>query len=325
MQCFISPIKNIYFNLALEDYLLMHGEQDFFVLWQSSPAVVVGKHQNTLAEINYRFVRENHIQVARRLSGGGTVFHDEGNLNFTYVSNGEAGKLVDFRRFIEPVIGFLHSLGISAQQGIKNEILAGGRKISGNAEHVYKNRVLHHGTLLFHSNLHLLRESIRVVPGKYTDKAVQSNRSEVINIAELLDGSMDILTFSRHFLDYMLEWYGGNRMRLNPEMQLAVENLASSRYRTWGWIYGWSPDYELHNVYRSGDVSIGIYLKVHRGIITDCDVRSDHIPGDDLVQLRGLLPGCEHDADRIEEILGNWSYLAGQYPVNKTELVYSFF
>ena len=166
MQCLISTNRDIYFNLALEEYLLMHEVDDYFVLWQSEPAVVVGKHQNTLAEINYRFVSEKNIRVARRLSGGGTVYHDQGNLNFTYIANGEPGKLVDFKRFIEPVIHFLGTLGIDAQQGLKNEILVRGKKISGNAEHVYKNRVLHHGTLLFHSDLHLLRECLRVIPGR---------------------------------------------------------------------------------------------------------------------------------------------------------------
>ncbi len=111
MQCLISTNRDIYFNLALEEYLLMNGADEYFVLWQSEPAVVVGKHQNTLAEMNYRFVSENGIQVARRLSGGGTVYHDQGNLNFTYISNGEPGRLVDFKRFIEPVIDFLGTIG----------------------------------------------------------------------------------------------------------------------------------------------------------------------------------------------------------------------
>ena len=136
MYCIISDTRDPYFNLATEEYLMKHSEEDIFLLWQSELCVVVGKHQNTYAEINYPFIREHNIKVARRLSGGGTVFHDRGNLNFTFIRNGEPGKLVDFRRFVSPVIEMLQQLNVHAVMGGKNDILVDGKKISGNAEHV---------------------------------------------------------------------------------------------------------------------------------------------------------------------------------------------
>jgi lipoate---protein ligase len=325
MQCFISTNRDIYFNLALEEHLLMHKTGDFFVLWQSEPAVVVGKHQNTLAEINYRFVQGNGIQVARRLSGGGTVYHDPGNLNFTYISNGEPGKLVDFKRFIEPVIGFLGTLGLDAEQGPKNEILARGKKISGNAEHVYKNRVLHHGTLLFHSDIYRLRESLRVLPGRYKDKAVQSNRSSVINISECLNNGMEMADFEGAFLDYMLSGSGGKLFELSQHERVAISDLAGSKYRSWDWIFGWSPDYELRNIFEFQDLECQIFIKVHRGILKDCSLKSKRIPEEDLGLLVNLLIDCRHEEDSLRKVIKTWNYQAISRENVIEEMVFSFF
>ncbi len=310
MLCLISSNRDIYFNLALEEYLLMHKEQDYFVLWQSKPCVVVGKHQNTLAEINYRYIKENGIQVARRLSGGGTVYHDEGNLNFTFIANGEPGRLVDFKRFIKPAVDFLGTLGLKSDQGLKNEILIHGKKISGNAEHVYKNRVLHHGTLLFNSNLRILRESLRVVPGRYIDKAVQSNRSPVINISDCLNEELDISIFEHAFFDFMLFFEGGERTELSLEELPAIEELAGAKYRTWSWIYGWSPDYEMHNTFQFQDLECHIHIKAHRGILKGCLLQSEQIPKADLGKLMDLLSDCPHEAEMIKRAIKTWSYPA---------------
>ena len=325
MQCFIHTNRDIYFNLALEEYLLMHELNDFFILWQSEPAVVVGKHQNTLAEINYRFAVENGIHVARRLSGGGTVYHDQGNLNFTYITNGEPGKLVDFKRFIEPVIGFLGTLGLSAEQGPKNEILAGGKKVSGNAEHVFKNRVLHHGTLLFHSDLQLLRESLRVIPGRYKDKAVQSNRSSVINISECLNNGMEMASFESAFLNFMLAGSGEKPVELSGKENEAISDLAVSKYRSWDWIFGWSPDYELNSKFQLQELDCQIYIKVHKGILKECSLESKKIPGEDLGRLVNLLHDCRHEADSIRKAVKAWNYpgISSEYAIE--EMAWSFF
>jgi lipoate-protein ligase A len=325
MQCLISTNRDIYFNLALEEYLLMHEVHDFFVLWQSEPAVVVGKHQNTLAEINYRFIRGNGIQVARRLSGGGTVYHDQGNLNFTYITNGEPGKLVDFKRFIEPVIDFLGTLGLDAEQGQKNEILVRGKKISGNAEHVYKNRVLHHGTLLYHSDLHLLRECLRVQPGRFKDKAVQSNRSSVINISECLNDGMEMASFEGAFLDYMLSRSDGKLFDLSEQEHTAITDLAVTKYRSWNWIYGWSPDYELNSNFQFQEMDCQIFVKVHRGILKNCALISKKIPEKDLGRLENLLLDCRHEAESIRNVIRTWNYPAVSQENVIEELVWSFF
>jgi lipoate-protein ligase A len=325
MQCLINTNRDIYFNLALEEYLLIHEAREFFVLWKSEPAVVVGKHQNTLAEINYRFAVENSIQVARRLSGGGTVYHDQGNLNFTYITNGEPGKLVDFKRFIEPVTDFLGTLGMVAEQGPKNEILANGKKISGNAEHVYKNRVLHHGTLLFNSNLQWLRESLRVIPGRYKDRAVQSNRGSVINISECLKDGMDLASFEKSLLSFMLTRTEGEELKLNEMETKAISDLAASKYRSWDWVFGWSPDYELRNTYQIKELDWRIFLKVHRGILKECSLESESIPEYDLGRLMNSLGNGRHEEGTIRKAIKAWNYPGISQENAIEEMVWSFF
>jgi len=299
----VSRSADPYFNLALEEYFLRQGDKEFFILWQSDPAVVVGKHQNALAEVNYRFLREKNIHLARRLSGGGTVFHGPGNLNFSFIMNGETGKLVDFNRFISPVIQYLHTLGIKAYHGPANGIMVNGSKISGNAEHVHKNRILHHGTLLFNADLSILREAIRVTPGKYVDKAVQSNRTGVINLADILSGPPDPVAFRNSFMEYIRDNFNGSHFQPDEKDLVAIRELAISKYHAREWILGWSPDYAFRGQADFPAGSLEISLKTHRGIIRECTLVSDQVPADSMIRLRNRLMGISHDADSLISVI----------------------
>jgi lipoate-protein ligase A len=203
MQLLISQSTEPEINLATEEFLLKHSGENIVFLYRNKKCVVVGKHQNAMAEINYRFVKENNIPVIRRISGGGTVYHDEGNLNFTFLQNGEEGNLVNFKAFISPVAAFLKELGAPAVIGPRNDILLDGLKVSGNAEHIYRKRTLHHGTLLFSSTLTDLRNALHTESGKYTDKAVKSVRSKVTNIKENIAGDWTTDQFFHRFADFL--------------------------------------------------------------------------------------------------------------------------
>jgi lipoate-protein ligase A len=326
MLCLEVHITDPFFNLAAEEYLLRNSEEEFFMLWQSIPAVVTGKHQNALAEINYRFLRESGIPVARRLTGGGTVFHDQGNINFTFIRKGEPGKLVDFAAFVNPVILFLKSLGIEAHEGPKHEILTNGMKISGNAEHIYKNRVLHHGTLLFNTDLKILHESIRQDKKKYTDKAVQSNRSTVINLSDCLHNRMPLENFKRSLFSFILSHSGGKPFLPDDHQKQAIQKLANEKYKSWEWIYGWSPDYLFTNEYHHNDLHISISLNTHRGYITQCNLGTNNPAFDNLCNLSNNLIGEPHKEMKIRDLL----IRAGMIEIMKDrkefeELVYAFF
>ncbi|HJZ39136.1 MAG TPA: lipoate--protein ligase [Bacteroidales bacterium] len=324
MDCILNNNPDPFFNLAAEEYLLKQTDRDVFMLWQSSPAVVVGKHQNTLAEINYRFLMENHIPAARRLSGGGTVFHGPGNLNFTFIRHGEAGKLVDFENFIHPVLDFLKYMGIEARRGLKNEILVQDLKISGNAEHIYKNRVLHHGTLLFNADLDMLHEAIRPGKSRYVDKAVPSNRSKVMNVSELLP-DMSMADFRLAWMDHFLSYSGNSNYNLTPQEERTIQNLAVSKYSTWEWIYGWSPDYEFHGEWLSDNLRVTIWLKVHRGMIEACNLLSNELPQHLLDKLMVLLTGMPHEEISILTAVNDLEVLQSVKDAGSIDFVRAFF
>jgi lipoate---protein ligase len=324
MLCIRSLQHDPFYNLAAEEYLLKNSGEEVFMLWQSDPVVVVGKHQNTLAEVNYRFIRGNNIQVARRMTGGGTVYHDGGNINFTFIRQGEPGRLVDFGSFIAPVIAFLKSLGIEAIRGQKNEILVDGKKISGNAEHVYRNRVLHHGTLLYNVNLDRLRESL-IPGGRYTDKSVQSNRSSVMNLSERFLPEMATGKFGDLFMQFIQENFQGIPFKPGLLEQQAIQKLAVEKYRSWDWVYGWSPDYSFEGGYSSGQHHIEINLAVHRGLIQHCTLQSDTIGQQSLNDTAGRLTGVPHDENSIMKKLSKENLSKIIRGKDLEDLVLSFF
>jgi lipoate-protein ligase A len=295
------------------------------MVWQSTPAVVVGKHQNALAEINYRFIHANNISVARRLTGGGTVYHDMGNINFTFIRAGETGHLVDFGAFIEPVSQFLNTLGIEAFRGKKNEILINGKKISGNAEHVYKNRVLHHGTLLYSSKLETLRESLKPAGGRYTGKAVQSNRSSVINLSDCMNPVLPIKDFREAMVGFIMNKFNGSFFKPDAGMGKAIGQLVREKYNTWEWVYGWSPDYTFENTFYTKAFEISIRLSTHRGIIQTCLLKSERIPVAILEQAINGLTGIPHEENGIRNTLSMSGFSSIIEGSGLEDLVFSFF
>ncbi len=304
MRCIISQSNNPYFNLAAEEFLLKEYSGNVFMLWISDPAVVVGKHQNALAEINFRYVFDNNIIIARRLSGGGAVYHDEGNINFTFITNEQSGKLIDFRRYTEPVIRFLKQTGIDANLGAMNEILVNTFKISGNAEHIYKNRVLHHGTLLFNTNLDSLRNSLAVIPGRYDSIAVKSRPSAVTNIGHLLAEAMPVKDFCALFMNYIKELYHGELYCFIPEEIRKIEQLAEEKFSKWDWIYGYSPDYSFKNAFLWNGHQIEVEFTCKKGIIGNLKVIHDAFPQLPEI-LTAALNGCKHDYSYMLQALEN--------------------
>lgn len=239
MHCIINNNTDPYFNIASEEYFLKNFSWDCFLLYRNSPCVIIGKHQNTFSEINYEFVRENNIKVVRRLSGGGAVYHDLGNLNFTFIMNGKYGELVDFKKYTRPIIEVLKSLSVVAKFEGHNSLTVNGRKISGNAEHISKTRVLHHGTLLFSSNIEVLTSTLKIDPSKYDDKAVKSVRSQVTNISDHLKTDLNIIEFRDKILDYILSNFpGASLYELTEQDKEKIRELVEEKYSDWNWNFG---------------------------------------------------------------------------------------
>lgn len=315
-----SPSTDPYFNLAAEEYFLKNSNEELFMLWRSKPSVIVGKHQNALAEINYRYVLENNIDIARRLTGGGTVVHDLQNLNFTFIANGEEGKLIDFKRFVMPIIKYLGELGIDAYIGETNDIRIGDYKISGNAEHVYKKRVLHHGTLLFNSNLDQLKQAIKVKANTYIDKAVQSNRSSVCNIISHLKAKISIEEFTQGLFEFIMKTPKDLPTTQFPQNSIdEINKLANTKYKTEEWIFCYSPKYLVKKTFLLSGKQWEIELQVEKGAIKSASILRDAKPhplGNRLTNIKHLYP----------QVLAVVIRMAPELTVQEQkELAYNFF
>jgi lipoate-protein ligase A len=294
-----------YLNLAAEEYLLKYFSQDVFMLYRNPASVIVGKHQNMMAEINLAFVRKNHIPVVRRLTGGGTVFHDPGNVNFCFIMNGEAGKLVDFRKYTQPILDVLKTMGLDAKFEGKNDLRINGLKFSGNAEHVFKKRVLHHGTILYSSELGKLSEAIKVTEGKYFHKSVQSVRSKVTNIQSLLNVKLSVEDFMSEIYNFIekknleAEIYSFSKSDIKE-----IESLAKIKFKSFDWNFGRNPDY----IFRNKKDNLSIELTVKKSIIEKAQISSESISQSKISHLQNELCGLKHDFDEINNLLKNHNF-----------------
>ncbi len=264
--CYQLNNPDPYFNLATEEYLLKNKQEDIFMLWSSESSIVVGKHQNALAEINHSWVRENNIRVARRLSGGGTVFHDKGNLNFTFIRYMEKMEEVNYKLFLKPVKEGLEKLGLTITSSRRDDLLLDEKKISGNAQHVYRKRALHHGTLLYNAELSRLKNALKVDLSRFEDKAVQSNRSIVTNIADYLENPMSVEQFSDFMFKSIAESFEGFQYAsLTDEDKAAIQILRDEKYCQWEWIYGYSPKYIYRNSLSLPAGTLSVQLNIEKG------------------------------------------------------------
>jgi lipoate-protein ligase A len=294
-----------WFNLATEEYVLKEISEDSFMLWRNEPSIIVGKHQNTLAEINVDYVKQNNIKVVRRLSGGGAVFHDLGNLNFTFTMKSEDENMINFRKYTEPILEVLQNMGIDARFEGRNDLTIGGKKFSGNAMHIWKNKVLSHGTLLFSSHMPDLSAALNADPLKFRDKAVKSVRSRVTNISEHLKEPMDVLQFADRIQEHIVTKYPDARFYdMTDEDYRKINELVRSKYETWDWNFGYSPNYNFKKVLRtekSGTIEID--LDAHDGIIRKIGIYGDYFGKYDTEEIEVALTGVEHKEEAIRSVL----------------------
>lgn len=297
-----------YFNLATEEYVLKEIPEDSFMLWRNAPSIIVGKHQNTLAEINVDYVKKNNIPVVRRLSGGGAVFHDLGNLNFTFIQSGESNLLVDFRKYTRPILDVLLKLGIDARFEGRNDLTIEGKKFSGNAEHVWKNRVLHHGTLLFSSEMADLSQALNVDPLKFSDKAVKSVRSRVTNISGHLKEPMNVLDFASLIQEHIVSVYpDATFYDLSDSDHERIKELVRSKYGTWEWNFGYSPNYNFRKILRtSSSGTMEFDLDVQNGTILHIKIFGDYFSKFDTEDIEQALTGVAHEESAIRKALENF-------------------
>lgn len=309
MLCIKDLHTDPYFNLAADEYVMKNFKEDCFMLWRNEPSIIVGKHQNTLAEINVDYVRENNIKVVRRISGGGAVFHDLGNLNFTFIRNSEEGAQVDFRKFTRPILDVLQTMGINAKFEGRNDLTIEGKKFSGNAEHVWKNRTLHHGTLLFSAVMTDLSSALKVNPLKFTDKAVKSVRSRVTNISEHLKEKMDVIEFRDRIMKQIMEMYPDSKeYQYSAEDVSGIIRLRDEKFSKWEWNFGYSPKYDFEKMIRTEGGSVEFHFNVEKGIIQDIRIYGDFFHKYDIDVIEKSLVGVKHEHNAINDILSTFNF-----------------
>ena len=314
-----SPRTDPAFNLALEQYVFdqMPRDKSYFMLWQNDNAIIVGKYQNTAAEINAAYVKEHGIQVVRRLSGGGAVYHDLGNINFTFVTDAGENEGIDLQVFCIPVVKALEHLGVHAEISGRNDITIDGQKFSGNAQYVKQGRIMHHGTILFDSNLSVVASALNVPKDKIASKGIQSVRSRVTNVKPYVKGDLTIAEFWSVLKTYMVEERQLEQHRFTPEEIAAVEALREERYSTWAWNYGRSPRYSIQKERRvEGCGKIEVCYAVENGVITAFTAYGDFFSGGELEDLAQCLIGCRPEETALLAALEGVS--VGHYFKNLT-------
>jgi lipoate---protein ligase len=276
MNLLISLFSNVYQNLATEEFLLKNSLEDFLFLYVNKPCVVVGKHQIAQKEINSKFTFDNNILIARRLSGGGAVYHDEGNLNFSFIQTTRTNENLSYKNIISPIFSFLLQIGINVTMSERNDLTVDGKKISGSAMHLFKNRVLAHGTLLIDSNIENISGSLNGNSQKYADKSIASRRSKVANLSQF-NQSIEIDYFRNSVSDYLTKVQGYTLSNPLPQTSLnMITELAGKKYATTEWIYGYSPKYSYHTTLTIDRKVIPISLEVEKGVIEAIIVDSKH-------------------------------------------------
>ena len=296
-------------NLAIEEYAVKHLDpnESYLLFYINEPSIIIGKNQNTIEEINTSYVEEQNIHVVRRLSGGGAVYHDKGNLNFSFITKDDGESFHNFKKFTEPVVQALEKLGVKAEMSGRNDLIAAdGRKISGNAQFSTRGRMFSHGTLLFNSEIESVVSALKVRKDKIESKGIKSIRSRVANISEYLDEKITIEQFRELLLRYIFE--GENTVPtyvLTEEDWKKINEISEKRYQNWDWNYGKSPKFNYQHSHRFPVGHIDVRLEVQKGIIVTCKIYGDFFGVGDVEEIERALNGTRYERADLDAALNN--------------------
>ena len=316
-------------NLAIEEYVLrtMDIEEDSFLLFYiNEPSIIIGKNQNTIEEIDTDFVEANDIKVVRRLSGGGAVYHDLGNLNYSFITKDDGESFRNFKKFTEPVVQALAKLGVKAELIGRNDLLVEGRKISGNAQFSTQGRMFSHGTLMFDTEIDTVVSALKVRKDKIESKGIKSIRSRVANISEFLEEPMEIEQLRLEVLKSIFDGEENIKYKeLTEEDWANIHELSKERYANWDWNYGKSPKFNMQHSHRFPVGSIDVRLQVNKGIIEDVVIFGDFFGVGEIEVIQEKLRGVQYNKQAILEALAEIdvpTYLGGITTEEFVQLIY---
>ncbi|SHJ43213.1 lipoate-protein ligase [Hathewaya proteolytica DSM 3090] len=295
---------NPYLNHAVEEYIMNKFQDDCFMLWRNESCILIGKNQDIMSEINTEYIKEHNITVVRRMSGGGAVFNDLGNLNFTFISKKAPKQGVEFSTFTAPIIEALSKLGVKAELSGRNDITIDNKKISGNAQFHSRDKVIHHGTLLFSSCISDLVAALKVKEIKFSDKTVKSVASRVSNLSEYLNEPMSVIEFKEFLFDYVFSTKNnGVIYELNEEDWGAIKIIAENKYCTRLWNYGSSPKFNFHGEKKFPGGIVQANMFIENDIIQDININGDFFSEKDVSELENLIRYNKYQCNYVREAL----------------------
>ena len=306
MKYLESESTDPYYNLALEEYLFEHlpKNEEYFMLWQNSPSVIVGKYQNTAEEVNADYVRTNGIKVVRRITGGGAVYHDLGNLNYSFIVNAGESSAFDFGLFAVPVIRTLRKFGIDAVLSGRNDLTIGGRKFCGNSQCIRNRRLLHHGCIMVDSNLSAVSRSLKTRAAKFVSKATKSVRSRVTTINENAKDKITVEMFRETLKKEVFSEHEVSYYTLDGDDKAVINKLAVEKYATWEWNFGASPEYDMERTEKFDSGFVSVKMKVRNGIIEDIGIYGDFFGNGDIRVIQDALRGAKISENLEEKLSG---------------------
>ncbi len=311
-------------NLAMEEYVLKYIPTDdsYFLFYINKPSIIIGKNQNTLEEINEPYIREKGIKVVRRLSGGGAVYHDEGNLNFSFITADDGNSFHNFKKFTQPIVEALKSLGIDAALSGRNDILVGDRKISGNAQFSQKGRMFSHGTLMLDTDIEEVVNALKVNAAKIESKGIKSIRSRVANINEFLARPLSMADFKQLILEAIFKEQGGiDEYVLQTADWDIINQISQEKYQQWEWNYGYSPKFNITKSKRFPSGNVDVRLDVHHGLITEAHIYGDFFGLGDIRELGQALLAVQFNRTSIEAALQRLDVRSYLGQISKEEFV----
>lgn len=301
-------INNPQINLAIEEYILKNLDinESYLLFYVNGPSIIIGRNQNTVEEINTEYVEANNIKVVRRMSGGGAVYHDLGNLNYSFITKDEGNSIQDnFKKFTKPVIDALRKLGANAELMGRNDIEIEGRKVSGTAQYATNGRMYTHGTLMLNSDLDNVSKALKPKKEKIESKGVKSVRARVGNISEFINKQMTVEEFKQFILQSVFEAQGSEIKEyvLTEEDWKNIDQLSKSKYQTWEWNYGKSPKFNISNSKRFPSGTIDVRLDVNKGIIENVKIYGDFFGWGDVADIENKLKGIRYEKSSLENAL----------------------
>ena len=281
---------------------LSSDNKAYFLLWQNAPSVIIGRHQNTAEEVNETYVREHNIPVVRRGTGGGAVYHDLGNLNFSFLTHLEKGEDTSFTRFIYPIAEALKDIGIQAEISGRNDMTVEGKKFSGNAQRKNGNKLLQHGTLMLNLDVSNLTDILTGNPDKYQSKGISSHKSRVANLIEFMPHKKpdDLMQEVKNTL---MQHCATECIMLPSQVREKAQELANKKYRTWEWNFGKSPKHAVKFRKRFTWGALDFYANIKNGHVETCCFHGDFFVNSDIKELENILNGIQFKADIIRECL----------------------